>query len=90
MCLPWYLGGACVLLVELVVLAALVLVLLVVDLELGTHRLHAVLLDDLVLGIPGAIRQPTWETEAQRQLGIANPQPQRPPQPPTCWYLDTG
>lgn len=62
---PWYLGGACVLLVELVVLAALVLVLLVVHFELGTHGLHAVFFDDLVLRIPRVIGEVNWETEAQ-------------------------
>lgn len=54
-----YLGGACVLLIELVILAALVLVLLVVDFELGAHCFHTVLFDDLVLEIPSAIREAT-------------------------------
>lgn len=79
-----YLGGACVLLVELVVLAALVLVLLVVDFELGTHCFHTVLLDDLVLRTPSVISKATSETEAW------SCPPQPPFRPQTCWYLDTG
>lgn len=58
----WYLGGAGVLLIELVILAALVLILLVVDFELGTHRLHTVLLDDLVLGRASVIREAAGDT----------------------------
>lgn len=82
----WYLGGAGVLLIELVILAALVLVLLVVDFELGTHRLHAVLLDDLVLGTAGMIREAARDTYAR---GWRRP-PWLPRRPQTCWYLDTG
>ena len=51
-----YLGGPCVLFIKLVILAALVLVLLVIDLKLGAHCLHAVLLDNLVLEIRGGMR----------------------------------
>lgn len=42
-----YLGRACVLLVQRVVLAALLLVLLVVDLQLLPHLLYTVLLHQL-------------------------------------------
>lgn len=79
-----YLGSTCVLLIELVVLAALILVLLVVDFELGTHCLHTVLLDDLILRTPSVISEVTWKTEAWSRP------PQLLPRPQTCWYLDTG
>lgn len=42
-----YLGRACVLLIQRVILAALLLVLLVVDLQLLPHLLYTVLLHQL-------------------------------------------
>lgn len=46
---PTYLGRARVLLIQQVVLPALVLVLLVINLQLLPHSFHAVLLHHLVL-----------------------------------------
>lgn len=83
---PRYLGGARVLLVELVVLAALVLVLLMVDFELGAHCLHAVFLDNLVLRTPSASSEATWAFRPGATLAGSCPGPR----PAGTWTRGTG
>lgn len=80
---PRYLGGSCVFFIELVILAALVLVLLVVDLELGTHSLYTVLLHHLVLDPQHTIS--AFPPKPRPSQGPCNPSVEH-----TCWYLDTG
>lgn len=66
--MPAYLGGARVLLIQQVVLPALVLVLLVIDLQLLPNGFHAVLFHHLVLpyaqprsGPAPALQQPLFK-----------------------------